>query len=127
MLSWAWGFVGPNMQKNQYGSQRGCGTEQFLAHLWTGVLEGSEDFRGSSSVVSLDFSKAFNRLDHAHILQSYGRLGASTEVIHLLASFLSGQVMKVKVNGVLSTAWQVNGGGAAGIMRWRANVYHWDR
>ena len=75
LLEWAWEQVSPNMRKNQFGGQKGCGTEHFLAHLWTGVLEDLEDSRGSCSLISLDFAKAFNRLDHSHILHSYARLG----------------------------------------------------
>ena len=98
------------MQRNQFGGQKGCGTDHFLSHLWTEVLENLEDSRGSCSLISLDFAKAFNRLDHAHILHSYARLGASTEVIHLLAGFLSGCSMRVKVGKVLSAPRPVNGG-----------------
>ena len=81
LLEWSWEEISPNMRKNQFGGQRGCGTEHFLSHLWTGVLEDLEDSRGCSSLISLDFAKAFNRLDHMHILRSYARLGASTEII----------------------------------------------
>ena len=110
ILEWSWSQVSPNMRRNQYGGQKGCGTEHFLAHLWTGVLENMEDSRGCNSLISLDFAKAFNRLDHTHILRSYARLGACTEVIRLLASFLEGRVMRVKVGEVLSSPRPVNGG-----------------
>ena len=46
LLDLAWGMVGPYMKINQYGGQIGTGTEQFLAHLWTGTLEDLEDSRG---------------------------------------------------------------------------------
>ena len=70
MLERSWAQVEPNMRKNQYGGQRGCGTEHFLSHLWTNVLENLKDSRGCCGLISLDFSKAFNRLDQAHIVLS---------------------------------------------------------
>ena len=93
MLQWAWSQIGENMRPNQYGGLKGCGTDHFLAHLWTNLLENLEDSRACASLISLDFSKAFNRLDHHHVLQSYARLGASSEVISLFAAFLSGRVL----------------------------------
>ena len=75
LLELSWSQVSPNMRKNQFGGQQGCGTDHFLAHLWTGLLEDLEDSKGSCSLISLDFAKAFNRLDHHHILRSYARLG----------------------------------------------------
>lgn len=102
------------MRSNQFGGQKGCGTDHFLAHLWTGILENLEDSRGCNSLISLDFAKAFNRLDHTHILESYARLGACTEVIRVLASFLHGRTMRVKVAEVLSGPRPVNGGAPQG-------------
>ena len=106
MLEQSWGQVSENMKSNQYGGQRQCGTEHFLALLWTGMLDNLEDSRGCNSFISLDFAKAFDRLDHSHIFHSYARLGASTQVIRLLAGFLSGRTMRVKVSGVLSSPGQ---------------------
>ena len=68
LLEWSWEQVSPNMRKNQFGGQKGCGTEHLLVHLWTGILDNLEDSRGCCSLISLDFAKAFNRLDHTHIL-----------------------------------------------------------
>ena len=82
--------------------------------MWTGILEDLEDSRGASSIMSLDFAKAFNRLDHSHILASYARLGASTQVVALFAAFLHGRVMRVKVGDVLSVPRPVNGGAPQG-------------
>ena len=75
---------------------------------------GAFDNRACVSLMSLDFSKAFNRLDHAHVLRSYTRLGASTQVISLFASFLSGRTMRVKVADALSSPRNVNGGAPQG-------------
>ena len=83
--------------------------------------------KGAVSVISLDFQKLFNRLDHAHILRSYGRLGASTEIIRLLASFLSMKVMRVKVDDQLSSPRAVNGvapqGSCAGVQMYLSLIH----
>ena len=102
------------MRMNQFGDQKKCGTDHFLAHLWTGLLENLEDSLGCNSLISLDFAKAFNLLDHTLILHSYVQLGASTEVISLLAGFLHDLTMRVKVSEVLSSPSCVNGGAPQG-------------
>ena len=114
MLDWAWAQIGDNMRPNQFGGLKKCGTNHFLSHLWTDLLENLEDNRSCVSLISLDFSKAFNRLDHDHVLRSYARLGASSQVIALFASFLSGRTMRVKVSDVLSSPRPVNGGAPQG-------------
>ena len=95
------------MQNNQYGGLWGVGTDHFLAHLWTGILENLEDNRACASLVSLDFSKAFNRL-------SFARLGASSQIISLFGTFLHGRTMRVRVADSVSSSRPVNGGASQG-------------
>ena len=130
MLEWTWEMVGSDMRNNQYGGQKGCGTEHFLAHMWTGILEDLEDSRGAVSVVSLDFAKVFNRLDHSLTLTSHALLGASTKIIAFFASFPRGTVMRVKVGDTLSTPRPVNGGvpqeSCAGIQMYTVGIDDMD-
>ena len=53
-------------------------------------------------------------MDHKHVLESYARLGASSEVISLFATFLAGRTMRVKVGETLSSPRPVNGGAPQG-------------
>ena len=39
MLDWSWSQIGSNMRPNQYGGMKKCGTDHFLSHLWTDLLE----------------------------------------------------------------------------------------
>ena len=63
---------------------------------------------------SIDFSKAFNRLDHRHCLNTLAKRGASSDIIHLLGSFLSGRTMTVKVGNHFSQPRPVNAGAPQG-------------
>ena len=56
-----------------------------------------EDNRSALLLSSADFSKAFNRLEHSACLNAFKQKGASTKVLQLLASFLTGRTMTVKV------------------------------
>lgn len=45
-------------------------------------------------LTSIDYAKAFNRLDFAHCLKCLHTEGANNKLIRIIASFLSGRVMK---------------------------------
>ena len=61
-------------------------------------------------ITSIDYSKAFNRMGYQECLAALARNGASTPVLELVATFLTGRVMMVKVWGVMSQPRSVNGG-----------------
>ena len=65
------------IRHNQYGGMKGCGTEHLLVRLWQDVLEAIEDPRAAALLASIDYSKAFNRLDFAHCLKTLKNKGAS--------------------------------------------------
>ena len=59
-----------DIRTNQYGGMKGSGSEHCLIELWQQVLENIEDQRASSLLTSIDYSKAFNRLDFACCLRA---------------------------------------------------------
>ena len=73
-----------------------------------------EDSRNSVSIVSVDFSKAFNRMSHYHCLQAFKFYGASTESLAMIAAFLQGRIMSIKVGNAMSTPRNVLGGSPQG-------------
>lgn len=98
------------MRENQMGGMKGAGSEHYLVHLWQTVLESLEDPRAASVLTSIDYAKAFNRLDFGHCLRALASKGASTEMLAILASFLTSRTMAVKVGQDLSGPRVVLGG-----------------
>ena len=99
---------------NQFGGERGCSTDHFLAEVWDQVSENLEDQRAATILTSIDYSKAFNRLDHEACLKAFANKGASTQLVRLLASFLMGRTMTVRVDGKASPPRPVNAGAPQG-------------
>ena len=91
MLDWLTQQV--QIRRNQFGGMKGSGAEHFLVDLWQQVLENIEDPRASSLLTSIDYSKAFNRLDFNHCLESLAMKGASNKLLNIIGSFLSGRQM----------------------------------
>ena len=108
VLGWLTEQVG--IRQNQMGGMRGAGTEHYLVQLWQLVLESLEDPRAASLLTSIDYAKAFNRLDFGCCLRALADKGASNEVLQLIASFLTSRTMSVKVGQEVSAPRIVLGG-----------------
>ena len=108
ILQWLTQQVG--IRNNQFGGMRGSGTEHFLVHLWQKILEGLEDQRAAIALTSIDYSKAFSRLSFPHCIDSLAKKGASSELLRIVGSFLSGRKMKVRVGNETSEGQDVMGG-----------------
>ena len=73
-----------------------------------------EDNRSAVILSAIDFSKAFNRLQHDNCLQTFARRGASTQIIRILAAFLNERTMSVRLGSSLSQPKLVNAGAPQG-------------
>ena len=108
VLGWLGEQIG--MRANQMGGMRGAGTEHYLVQLYQLILEALEDSRAASVITSIDYSKAFNRLDFLRCLEALATKGASSELISIVGSFLTSRTMAVKVGQALSKPRIVLGG-----------------
>ena len=112
VLGWAREEVIP--KTNQYGGEPKASATQLLVETIDYVTSSLEDNRAGVVLSAVDFSKAFNRLDHEHCLRAIIERGASAQVVKLLAAFLSGRTMTVRVGQTMSRPRQVNAGAPQG-------------
>ena len=109
-------FVLRNLKKevkigtNQFGGVPGCGTNHYLAETWTNIMQCLDQPESACCVVSLDFAKAFNCMDHNEFLRALSEKGASDHSILMVRAFLTNRKMKFKVNNTLSSAKPLNRG-----------------
>ena len=110
--SWVLEWIGMQvkLRSNQFGGVKGSGAEHYLVELWQRVLENLEDPRAASLITAIDYSKAFNRMDFPHCLKMLANKGLCSELIKIVASFLTGREMQVKVGSALSKPRPVLGG-----------------
>ena len=110
--SFVLGWLGQQvkLRPNQYGGVKGSGSEHFLIEMWQRAMEGLEDPRAGVLLSSIDYSKAFNRLDFAWCLKALKLKGACRQLIQIVASFLTNREMMVKVGNTLSDPRSVLGG-----------------
>ena len=112
VLGWCSNQV--RLRSNQYGGVKGCGAPHLLIDLWQRIADDLEDYRAATLITGIDFAKAFNRLSFQQCLSSFASHGASTEVIRLLATFLTNRTMTVRVGQSWSDPLEVFGGAPQG-------------
>ena len=97
-----------HLSNNQFGGEPGVSSTHFLCTVWNQVTEHLEDNRAGVTLAAVNYSKAFNRLEHLPCLQALARLGMPTELLQILGSFLHGRRMTVRVRSSNSKPRLVN-------------------
>ena len=86
------------MNPNQHGSRKGRSTlSQILIHqaeILDGLIEGA-----NVDNVYIDFSKAYDKVDHGVLLRKVKKLGIDGNVGKWIASFISNRPQQVVVDG----------------------------
>ena len=97
------------LSDHQYGFRKARSTGGLLAyavHVWSSALESC----GESRVISLDISKAFDRVWHKGLLAKLPMFGLHHTLINWIGSFLSDRSIAVRVDGFLSNLHSINAG-----------------
>ena len=105
-----WTLEQVKLKDNQFGRMKGCSAAHLLISVWQNILQDLEDCRAGTLLTAIDYAKAFNRMQYQECLRSLVRHGASTEIVQLVATFLTDRHMSVRVGSSWSQPRQVNGG-----------------
>ena len=98
------------LRSNQYGGVKGVSTDHLLVEMWQEILTNLDNYRAGTLVISIDYSKAFNRMSYQFCQKALAKNGTSTDVSRLIATFLTNRTMTVKVGKVMSDPLPVSGG-----------------
>jgi hypothetical protein len=93
----------------QFGFRKGKSTEDQLLLSYADVVCGWEKHE-IVDMVFLDFSKAFDRVNHSVLLQRLSNFGIVGPVLSWISAFLSGRTFQVCVDGELSLSRPVLSG-----------------
>ena len=97
------------LSDHQFGFRKALSTGDLLpyaVHIWSSSLESC----GESRVISLDISKAFDRVGHKGLLPKLPMFGLHYTFIKRIGSFLSDRSIAVRVDGFLSNLHSINAG-----------------
>ena len=86
----------------------------FLNRMLGTNLRAIDQPDSAASLLSVNFSKAFNRMGHAECITALSICGASMESLQMVVAFFCGRRMRFKVNGTFSNERDMNGGSPQG-------------
>ena len=98
------------LDPKQFGSLKGSSTVDALIsmfHCWFSNTDGNSN---SIRVFLLDFSKAFDRINHKILVNKMLLLDIDKSLINWVVDFLTNRKQRVKIGSVLSDWLLVNGG-----------------
>ena len=85
----------------QYGNTKGSSTTHYLIKL-TDEAYKSTDKENATTAITIDYSKAFDLVDHSTLINKLSELGVRNNLINLVLSFLSERKHYTNANGVKS-------------------------
>ena len=89
------------LPRTQFGFRKGLGTNDALMHI-VHNSQSSLDSGREVRLVSLDFSSAFDRVNHKALLYKLRLLGVGGSVLGILSDFLAERKQRVSVDGCFS-------------------------
>ena len=97
------------LSQDQFGFRSGRSTEDQLLLVYNNVTSWL-DAGYAVDLILFDYSKAFDVVNHAVLLQKLQCLGISGVLLHWIQDFLKSRTMSVSVSGVCSTLMPVKSG-----------------
>ena len=95
MMPHLWGYISNKIDRNQFGGIQGKSTTMAVIQLLDSLYKGS-DTNKISRVLMIDFSKAFDRIDHTILLRKIIQLGVPGWLCKWAASFLQNRTQRTK-------------------------------
>ena len=100
---------------SQFGNVKGSSTTHYLIKLTNKAFK-STDKGLATTAITIDYSKAFDLVDHTTLITKLLELGVRKNVIKLIASFLTNRKHYTKINGVKSALINITCGVPQGTL-----------
>ena len=108
MGKWILSSIKDKIDPYQFGGLRGISTTHALVdmlHLWHTAIHSSNSIR----ILFLDFSKAFDLVDHSILIGKFKQLGTPNILLRWLCDFLSDRKQRVKIGNEVSSWLSLTG------------------
>ena len=117
LIKWIWPYIAHHIDIDQLGGLPGCSVNHYLIQMLDFIHKNLDNGHTKPTAVIcglVDFSKAFNRIDHNVIVTILSDLNVPTCALRLIISYLSNRKMCVRYNGAESVEQEIPGGGPQG-------------
>ena len=110
-------IIGPKIDRKQFGGTKNTGTAHYLIEFLTFILYNLDNPESTAVIATMiDFSKAFNRIDHNLIITRLADLQVPSWLLRVVMGFLENRKLKVKFKGATSDTKNMPGGGPQGTI-----------
>ena len=111
-------YIEDRIDPGQFGGLKGHSTAHYLIQLFDFILSStdSSNFPRAVLVALIDFSKAFNRINHAKVITRLSDWGVPGWLLRILMSYLTGRSMILRYKGVQSSRHWMPGGSPQGAL-----------
>lgn len=86
------------LDNSQYGNCRGSSTTHYLIKLTDQAFKSTAE-GNATTAITIDYSKAFDFVDHNVLIEKLVQLGVRSSIIKLLVSFLTGRSHNTQIFG----------------------------
>ena len=110
-------FIGHKLDPKQFGGLKGNSISHYMIKLINYILY-NQDYNLPIAVLicAIDFSKAFNRINHNIVITKLSDMGVPGWLLHIVMGFLKDRVMVVRYKGHTSETKTLPGGGPQGTL-----------
>ena len=115
VIGWLMIIVGDQLDWGQYGGEKGSSISHYLIDFVNYILF-NQDLKTSHAVlaVMVDFSKAFNRINHNIVITILSEMGVPGWLLKIVIGFLTDRELLVRLKGKTSNSKSLPGGGPQG-------------
>ena len=116
VLDWVEYFTETQINDDQFGCIKGSSAVDALVEIVHKWFEATDTLGTYVRILLLDFSKAFDRINHDILLEKLRLCGLPPHLLRWKAEFLLDRTQRVKVNNKMSTIALLNGGVPQGTL-----------
>ena len=118
LSEWLMPYIKKRIDPGQFGGLSGHSTTHYLISLYNFILTNTDtsSIPKAVMVALVDFSKAFNRINHAKVIVRLSDWGVPGWLLRILISYLTGRSMILRYKGVCSDRFLMPGGSPQGTL-----------
>ena len=116
IIGWVTQRIKDKLDPKQFGCTSGTGTTDALVEMVHRWYEATDKTKTFVRVALLDYSKAFDHINHHILIKKFENIGLEKRLIRWMAAFLLDRVQRVKVGSLLSDPGHPNGGVPQGTL-----------
>ncbi|XP_071485120.1 uncharacterized protein [Diadema antillarum] len=113
---WLTSSISSSIDPSQFGNRKGHATAHYLIDILNTIFRNADKPKTVSTLVAVDFSKAFDRINHNIAISKMLEMNAPPAVVAWICSFLSSREQCVRYMSTYSDWLEVSAGAPQGTL-----------